>query len=128
MKRFFALIGFLALAAAPLTAADVTGKWTGSFPFNDTTVALTFDLKTSGSALTGTVGGLPTASVEIKDGKIDGAKLTFWVVTDYQGSPVKLVYAGEMQARRSSSPWAPKTAVGARSWSQSAVRSLTAPA
>ena len=96
MKRFFALIGFLALTVASLTAADVTGKWAGSFAVNDTKVELTFDLKISGNALTGTVGGLPTASVEIKDGKIDGAKLTFWVVTDYQGSPVKLVYTGEL--------------------------------
>src|ERR1700676_5566096 len=96
MRRCFALIGFLALTAAWLTAADVTGKWAASFAVEDTKVDLTFDLKASGNTLTGTVGGLPTASVEIKDGKIDGAKVTFWVVTDYQGSPIKLVYTGEI--------------------------------
>jgi hypothetical protein len=90
------LIGLTALMAAMLSAADLTGKWTGQFDFNGAAVPLTFDLKSSGAALTGRVSGLPTENCEIKDGKIDGSTVTFWLITDYHGDAIKLVYTGKI--------------------------------
>ncbi len=98
MKRSFILIGLIALMAALLSAADITGKWTGQFDFNGNAVPLTFELKSSGATLTGKVSGLPSDNAEIKDGKIDGNSVTFWLMTDYQGTPVKLVYTGKISA------------------------------
>jgi hypothetical protein len=75
---------------------DVTGSWKGAFDFEGTTVPLTFHLTAAGSTVTGTVEGLPTTPAEIHDGKVDGDTVTFSVTTDYQGSPVKLVYKGKV--------------------------------
>ncbi len=86
----------MALTAVMLVAADAAGTWKGSFDFNGTAVALTFNLKTSDAAVSGTVNGLPTDPTEIKDGKMDGDSITFWSMIDYEGSPVKLVYKGKI--------------------------------
>jgi hypothetical protein len=97
-SRFLAAAAFMALAAALLVAADVAGTWKGSFDFNGTPVPLTFNLKTTGAAVTGTIDGLPTEAPEIKEGKIDGDAITFWCMTEYQGMPIKLVYKGKVAA------------------------------
>jgi hypothetical protein len=88
----------LAVTAVMLLAADAAGTWKGSFETYGTTVSLTFNLKTNGATVTGTIDGLPNAASEIKEGKIDGDSITFWSMTDYQGSPIKLVYRGKIAA------------------------------
>lgn len=95
MKRFvLAVVALLAMAGLA-AAADLTGKWQGSFTFQDQAVPLTLDLKGE-SAITGTVTGLPAGAAEIKDGKLDGDSVTFWIMTEYQGNPIKLVYKGKV--------------------------------
>jgi hypothetical protein len=96
MKRSFFFLSLIALTAGLLCAADLTGKWTGQFDFNGNAVPLTFTFKSDGAALTGKVSGLPSADAEIKDGKIDGSSVTFWLMTEYQGNPIKLVYTGKV--------------------------------
>jgi hypothetical protein len=96
MFRAFTFAGVLLLAAMLLPAADVTGTWKGSFDFNGQPVPLTFVMKTAEGVVTGTVDGLPTPNVEIKEGKIDGDDLSFSVNIDYQGNPVKLVLKGKV--------------------------------
>jgi hypothetical protein len=81
--------------AAIALAADVTGTWAGSFKFNDQDVPVSLALKGT-SEITGTVDGLPGGTAQIKDGKIEGDNVTFWITIDYQGSPVKLVYKGKI--------------------------------
>ena len=96
MKRTqFILIG-IALLAAALPAADVNGKWKGQMQTGDR--ELTFDLKADGEKLTGTVSGLIDRAIEIKDGKVQGDTVSFWVMSEYQGQPVKLVYRGNASA------------------------------
>ena|SRR5437016_1100740 len=97
MLRKLALTGLLLLLAGIASAADLTGKWQGSFKFNDQDVPLTLDLK-GAKDITGTVTGLPSGVVEIKEGKLDGEKLTFWVTTVYDGMTYKLVYRGKVAA------------------------------
>jgi hypothetical protein len=88
---------FLLIALAGLlTAADVTGKWKGQMQTGNR--ELTFDLKADGAKLTGTVSGLIEKPVEIKDGKVQGDNIEFWVMSEYQGQPVKLVYKGKATA------------------------------
>ncbi len=48
------------------------------------------------AAVTGTIDGLPTEASEIKEGKVDGDSITFWSMTEYQGSQIKLVYHGKI--------------------------------
>jgi hypothetical protein len=96
MKRTFTLLGLLGLLATLLFCADATGKWKGSFDAGGTPREVTFDLKASGDALTGTVGGLLDKAAEIKDGKVQGANVSFWFMTEYQGNPIKLVCKGQL--------------------------------
>ena len=84
------------LPAVKPSAPDVTGSWKGAFDFQGTSVPLTFHLTVAGGIVTGTVDGLPTTPAEIHDGKVDGDTVTFSVTTDYQGTPVKLVYTGKV--------------------------------
>ncbi len=95
MKRYIALTGLLLILVSLATAADLTGKWQGSFNFNEQAVPLTFDLK-GATEITGTVTGLPSGVAQIKEGKLDGENLTFWLMTEYQGNAIKLVYRGKV--------------------------------
>jgi hypothetical protein len=97
MRIAICLTASLVLLAGLLAAADLTGAWKGQFEFNGTPVPLTFDLKTSGEALTGSVTGLPAGVAEIKEGKIQGANISFSIMSQYQGDPIKLVYKGQVQ-------------------------------
>jgi hypothetical protein len=89
-----ALVLALTLVAAPVFAADVDGKWAGtiSTPGGDFPVA--FDFKSDGTTLTGTTQSPDGMSINIKDGKIDGDKVTFGVSLDFGGMAIDIVYSG----------------------------------
>jgi hypothetical protein len=84
--------------AAAQPAADLNGTWKGAFEFQGTSVPLVFHFKAATGVLTGTVEGLPSGAAEIKEGVVDGESLHFSILTEYQGSPVKLVWKGKAGA------------------------------
>jgi len=110
-KLIFGTIIFLAVAFT-LAAADITGKWVAQVEGRNGATQVTFDLKASGSTLTGTVtGGMggggrrgggggaggaaaAPAATEISDGKIDGDKVTFSVKMDRGGQTMVTTYTG----------------------------------
>jgi hypothetical protein len=97
MKRTFAALGLMLLLGSAALAADATGKWKGSFEVpGGPVLTLTFDLKAAEGALTGVVIGLPPKEdgLEIKEGKAKGDSISFWIMSEYQGNPIKLVYTG----------------------------------
>ena len=89
-----ALVLALSLVAAPAFAADVDGKWAGtiSTPGGDFPVA--FEFKADGTTLTGTTQSPDGMSINIKDGKIDGDKVTFGVTLDFGGMALDIAYSG----------------------------------
>ena len=95
MKRNLVITGLLLLLAGLASAADLTGKWEGSFKYNDQPVPVTVELK-GASEITGTVTGMPGGVLPIKDAKLDGENLSFWILIDFQGNPVKIVYKGKV--------------------------------
>jgi len=96
-RILFVGIALLALVCAAM-AADVTGKWTmeqagrnGGPPR-----VSTFDLKADGAKLTGSLsapgrGGDPMVS-QISNGKVDGDKISFDVVREFQGNSMTIKY------------------------------------
>ncbi len=82
-----------AAAAAP---ADVTGVWKGSFDLFGSDTPVTFNLKSDGATVTGTVLNADGKSNEIHDGKIEGGVVTFWVNTEYQGENYVVAYKGKI--------------------------------
>jgi hypothetical protein len=84
----------LALAVCALAAGDVNGKWVAEVPGRQgNPQEVTFNLKADGSNLTGTMSSR-RGDVEIKDGKVDGDKVSFTTVMAMQGNEIKMKYAG----------------------------------
>ena len=98
MKNVLQIAGLFALLAVlPCArASELAGTWQGAFDFNGKSVPLTFNLKSTGGIVTGTVEGLPTTPAEIHDGQVAGNTVSFWVNTDYQGESYKLRYEGKV--------------------------------
>jgi hypothetical protein len=100
MKAVFRLaLVFAFVTVLPAAwAADLNGSWKGAFDFQGNSIAVTLNLKSDGTIVTGTVEGLPTTPTDIHDGALAGDTLTFWVNTDYEGQTYKLVYKGKVAA------------------------------
>jgi hypothetical protein len=99
MKIFVCFLLMLGMTLSA-TAADVNGKWSGSFSVTrpdgevkDDTAFLV--LKQNGSELTGTVGPREEEQFPIQKGKIEGDKITIEAAAN--GSVIKfdLVLAGD---------------------------------
>lgn len=86
-RRMFgmAAVALLLTAMAAMAASDVTGNWSGQMAGpNGEGFALTFTFKQDGAKLTGTVAGPQGDPIEIKDGKVDGDKLSFTIIVNDQ--------------------------------------------
>ena len=99
--RILLCFGILAaLVGLAMADVDVTGKWSGSFnvttPSGETheSTALMV-LKQSGSTITGTVGPNEDDQVAIKEGKIEGSKITLEADHDGQTLKFALVFAAD---------------------------------
>ena len=94
MKKAYAIVVGLLLLAAPAFAADVDGKWTGtvSTPMGDLPVQ--YEFKADGTTLTGTTLGFDGGSIPIKNGKVDGEKISFTVTCAFGGMTLDLSYTG----------------------------------
>ena len=92
MTQIFALA--VLLWAAPALAADVDGKWTGAVSTPGGDIEVAFEFKSDGTMLTGTTTSPDGATVMIKDGKIDGEKITFLVSLDFGGMALDINYSG----------------------------------
>jgi hypothetical protein len=92
--RLLAILSGIFLMTASALAADVDGKWSGSIstPMGDFPQAFTF--KADGATLTGSMTGMDGSAIPIKEGKVDGANISFVVELDFGGMPFKLSYKG----------------------------------
>jgi hypothetical protein len=94
-KTFIALVAlFASMATGIAFAADATGKWVGELSGpNGNAMALAVTLKQDGTKITGTSEG-PGGAIEIKDGKIEGDKITFYITFEGGGGAMKLNHTG----------------------------------
>lgn len=105
MKLVTAFFVCLFLVAALGFAAAIDGKWLSERKMErqgqSTTIKTTFDLKSDGDKLTGTIstafGDREPRSTEIKDGKIDGNKFSFTIVMSGPNGDTKLTYEGAVE-------------------------------
>lgn len=84
----------LLFAAAPAFAADIDGNWSGSIdtPGGAMTIAYTF--KSEGATLTGSSLGPDGSPLPIKNGKLEGNKISFAQDIDFGQGPVTFNYTG----------------------------------
>jgi len=94
--RGFALMLALALlfVAGVAFGADVDGKWDGIWKIPGMEIPVSYTFKADGAALTGTSSGPENTTIPIKDGKIDGNKISFTVPINFNGQEVKMEYKG----------------------------------
>jgi hypothetical protein len=81
MKKLISLCALFALTTVMALAADVTGTWKGEANPNGKGGPPTFNLKQSGSTLTG-VQTSGRGDVEISNGKVEGDHVYFEVTRD----------------------------------------------
>jgi hypothetical protein len=82
------------LLAAPVFAADVDGKWSGTLSSPNGDLPVTFEFKADGAKLTGTTLGFDGSKVEIKNGTVDGQNIAFVVTFDFGGMTLDVNYKG----------------------------------
>ena len=84
----------LLLAAAPAFAADIDGKWTGSVDTPGGAMAITYTFKADGAKLSGNSLGPDGSPLPIKNGKVEGNKISFAQDIDFGQGPVTFNYTG----------------------------------
>jgi hypothetical protein len=92
--RIRALMLSALLAAAPAFAADVDGTWTGSLETPQGAVPLSFTFKADGATLTGSTASPDGQAVPLKNGKVEGDKISFSFDVDFGQGPVTFNYTG----------------------------------
>jgi hypothetical protein len=95
MNKRIALIGLLMSLAIAGTAiaADVTGTWTAAVEDND----LVMVFKVKGNKLTGDIKNPLLGNTKIKDGKIDGDTITFYVMRLNNYNETKILWKGKVE-------------------------------
>jgi hypothetical protein len=88
------LASMLVLAASPAFAATVDGKWSGSLDTPNGPVQLSFLFKADGATLTGTTTGPDGNSLMLKNGKVDGDKISFSLEVLLGADPTTFNYTG----------------------------------
>lgn len=89
----------LALAAFPLGgfAADITGTWKTEFDSQIGRQKYTYTLKQTGTNLTGKASseiGDQKRETELKEGSVDGDKVSFVEMLNFQGNDIRIAYKG----------------------------------
>jgi hypothetical protein len=87
----------IALAALTLWAsfaADIDGKWTAQIEGRRGTQTEILMLKVTNNGLTGSIQGGQRGPVQISNGTIDGDKISFSVVREFQGNQITQEYKG----------------------------------
>jgi hypothetical protein len=95
--RIAAAAGFALLCALPARAADVSGKWSAEFDTQVGPQKYVFELKADGAKVTGKASFErmgQKGEAELKDGKLDGDKISFVEMLDFQGQSIPITYTG----------------------------------
>jgi len=93
---------FLAiLAAIPFSdfAADITGTWKSEFDSQIGQQKYTFNFKQDGTNLTGKANseiGEQKRETQLTEGKIDGGKISFVEMLNFQGNNIRITYTGKL--------------------------------
>jgi len=101
MKHLLAVMTLaLTLLAAPAFAHDADGKWEGMIDTPMGAIPVGFTFTTDGAALTGTSLGPDGGAIPIKNGKVEGNKISFTVDLDFGGMAISLNYVGTAASDR----------------------------
>ena len=92
--KMYALAFAILLISAPAFAADVDGKWSGALATPNGDVNIAFEFKADGTSLTGSQTGPDGSTLAIKNGRIDGDKISFVVTVAFGDMSFDVNYTG----------------------------------
>jgi hypothetical protein len=98
MKMRALVCGLLLAVALPAFAADVDGKWKGSLDTPQGPIEVNFTFKADGAKLIGSTTGPDGKELALKNGKVDGDKISFTLEVDMQGNLLTFEYTGLVAA------------------------------
>jgi hypothetical protein len=87
---------FVLLVATRAAAADVSGTWKASFDTQIGQQNYTYTFAVKDGALTGTAESEMGGKTEIKEGKVDGDKISFVELFKFQDMEIRIVYTGKV--------------------------------
>ena len=96
MKKLIGPMALLLGISGAALAADIDGKWTAEVEGRRGTVTQTLVLKAAGNNLTGSFEGARGGAVNISDGTIDGNKVSFKVIREFNGNQFTQQYKGTL--------------------------------
>src|SRR5437764_7133259 len=88
------IAALMAVFALAVMAADASGTWKASVETPNGAMENTFTLKVEANKLTGTVTMGQMGEAAISEGKVDGDKVSFAVVRDFNGNQFRIDYKG----------------------------------
>ncbi len=96
-RRAIALgLPFAAVSIRKLKAAGIDGKWQAEIESPRGAQTVVFELKAEGGTLTGTVGNDMMGTFDIKDGKVEGDRVSFVQVLSRGDSEIRFKYEGTL--------------------------------
>src|SRR4051795_12946669 len=90
--RTFAVMIVALVAAARLSAADINGTWKASFDTQIGQQNYTYTFVVKEGALTGKIQSEMGGTTDIRDGKVDGDKVSFVEVFKFQDMELQITY------------------------------------
>lgn len=102
MKNKLFLIGLVIVFVLPvsLAAEDISGEWTAEAPSQSGNVTIKLTFKVEGEKLTGTLNNPDMEAAELKEGKVEGKKVHFYVARDFNDLKYKIVWDGEITGEK----------------------------
>lgn len=105
MKTLVAFLICFALLTGVAAAGPIDGKWASERKVErdgqSFTIKQTFDLKSDGGKVTGTItmafGEMEPQSMPVQDGKIDGNKFSFSATMSTPNGDFKMTYSGTVE-------------------------------
>ena len=98
MKRIlFVLTALLASSVFAYSQNNLVGKWTGEVQGRGGPQTMTLELKMDAGKLAGTLTNGQQPAATLSDVKVDGTKVTFNQVQNFNGNDVTIAYSGEVK-------------------------------
>lgn len=82
----------VAALVAPVSAADITGQWKAQAQGADITITF----KVDGTKVTGTLDNSLSGPTEIREGKIEGDEISFYVIRMLNQTETKITWKGKV--------------------------------
>lgn len=97
--RLLGILAMLLAVSVPAAAADLSGKWTAEFDSPIGVQKYVYEFKKAGDSLTGEATferSVGNGSVQLKNVKVDGDKVSFEEPLTIEGNTITITYSGTL--------------------------------